>query len=170
MYYKKGGITMLLLDQLKDAVKNYLRTIKNMTEEEISNLPQTFLEDEKFYGLFSKGDDGIKRAKFLLKLFKDWGVKNYGDHLILNDVYQLVCSTDNPPKGLGRSTYLRDHIYDVLGQHLKITVEEIEKKWNTMGTGEGDIFSWEEARNALINQKMMREIFSHGPGPKPRGS
>lgn len=171
---------MKLIESIQNAVLNYIISPRmsylskrhllpsSIKDEDILNyLRKMEIRDEKRYGLFTRGDDGLKRAKFLLLKLDEW--KHLNEKEILINLCMLYAEKKEPPFGLGKSTELRYHLTqaqamsDALDiKRGQITDEEIKiqfgKLYSKHTTEDGEVVEYIPDRETVIKAIMYDKV------------
>jgi hypothetical protein len=162
-------IQTILVDYIKAPKLHMIHTkqtefFKGIPEAKIlDHLKEMEFKKPYKFGMFSKGDDGLKRAQFLLSKLDEWQENKLNDQQILDQICKLHVEKKEPPLGLGGAKELRNYLCLGLADALNvrkgdITDEEILAKYNQLYRylhSEGEVFETIPEREEVIRAIMI---------------
>jgi hypothetical protein len=124
---------MNILDCIEQAITNYIESKPQKNEKSKKEIsPNLFpkgvsilasLREMKLtqeYGLFARGNIGLKRAKFLVAQLDSWKEKGLLEHEMLEKFCALYVNRKEPPNGLGNGTHLRSNLMYKLIEYFDV--------------------------------------------------
>lgn len=111
-----------IIEECGKQVIEYLRKVKGFKGSD-KEIAQDVLESKinhLNFSMFSDGDAGIKRCKFMLKTLDRWKSENKVGVVVSDRIIDIYKNEGNPPVGLGNSIELRTYIAKALFAYLKL--------------------------------------------------